>query len=222
MDELAAAASVFAMEAWTRKSDDGPWALGQGAVEHGGDTCRSATVEQSAADKENDAGIPSRPLLGAANDLVRGHPRASQIVFLELLYNLQYIYTSWENTEEDPTPRTRHHTLQFAHMALHRRHKHSVTDGTAMDESRACDDADDGTAVGEGHTQGSMQGSCDGQGRSRLVLLLPVFSRRFHLVLADSFLRSFLRSPGIRLVIRSTCRTELPRCEQGSMRSRAD
>ena len=155
-------------------------------------------------------------------NLVRGNPRASQIVFLELLYNLQYIYTSWENTEEDPTPRTRHHTLQFAHMALHRRHKHSVTDGTAMDESRACDDADDGTAVGEGHTQGSMQGSCDGQGRSRLVLLLPVFSRRFHLVLADSFLRSFLRSPSIRLVIRSTCRTELPRCEQGSMISRAD
>ena len=51
------------------ESDDG-LGLGPGPVERGGDTCRSGTFETSAADKENDAGVPRRPPLEAADEKV--------------------------------------------------------------------------------------------------------------------------------------------------------
>ena len=68
MDELSAAAAVLAMEV-DSESDDG-LGLGPGPVERGGDTCRSGTFETSAADKENDAGVPRRPPLEAADEKV--------------------------------------------------------------------------------------------------------------------------------------------------------
>jgi hypothetical protein len=68
MDELAAAASVLAMDI-DSESDDG-LGLGPGPVECGGGTCRSSTFETSAADKENELGVPSSSLPGAVHEKV--------------------------------------------------------------------------------------------------------------------------------------------------------
>ena len=68
MDELSAAAAVLAMDV-DSESDDG-LGLGPGPVERGGDTCRSGTFETSAADKENDPGVPSSSRPGAVHEKV--------------------------------------------------------------------------------------------------------------------------------------------------------
>ena len=115
--------------------------------------------------------------------------------FLELLYNLQYIfiYTSWENTEEDPTPQTRHThcSLHTWHCTRHMTNTPSVRWHCHGRVKSACDDAGDGTAMRRAHAGQHAKGSREERGRSLLLLLLPVFPRRFHVVPAAFFLRSF-------------------------------
>ena len=131
--------------------------------------------------------------------LVRGNPRASQIVFWSscITYNTSIhpgrILKKTPPRELDTHIAVCTHFIASAPQTLrHRWHCHGrVKSMRRCGRRHSCGG---GTHAG----QHATQGSCDGQGRSRLVLLLPVFSRRFHLVLADSFLRSFLRSPGIR------------------------
>jgi hypothetical protein len=70
--------------------------------------------------------------------------------------------------------------------------KHSVRWHCHGRVKSACDDADDGTAVAVwAHAGQHAKGSREERGRSLLLLLLPVFPRRFHVVLAAFFLRSF-------------------------------
>ena len=87
-------------------------------------------------------------------------------------------YTPERRTER-PHSASSTHTGHCTHGIAH--DKHSVRWHCHGRVKSACDDADDGTAVAVwAHAGQHAKGSREERGRSLLLLLLPVFPRRFH------------------------------------------